>query len=223
MGKTYAALMAYILFFYVLSRIHIYIFLTYRRQGKDDHIEVEVKTLGNLVMYQMKVPVIAITDQDISWFVSEVGAGKERAKTHPGREQRFVRKVLRFYGKHPRRIRNLVAMFRHYKQIYKGIMDKITSDMTCEAFYWRTRMGSEDAAVTAVFTGVLWVVKEWIIDSFRRHIPCSSRPVVSVVPVFGAAIFETELQCIFRVRLSHVISAATRLININRKEEIRRV
>jgi len=223
MGKAYAAITAYILFFYLLSRINVYICLIYRRNGKDDHIAVEVSMLGKLIIYSIKVPVIEITNQDVAWFISEVGTDKEKTKTHPKREQRFLRRVVKLYINHPKRIRKLMRSMRYYKTLYRKYMDHIISGVTCEVFHWRTAFGNEDAAVTALVTGFLWAIKEVALIRVKRRIPFMTRPVIQVEPAFGASKFETELKCIFRVRLGHVINATMRLITTNRKEAVNRV
>lgn len=223
MGKAYAAITACILFFYLLSRINVYICLIYRRNGNDDHIAVEVRMLGKLILYSIKVPVIEITSQDVTWFISEVGTDKEKTKTHPKREQRFLRRVVQLYINHPKRIRKLMRIMRYYKMLYRNYMDHIVSGVTCEVFHWRTAFGSEDAAVTALSTGILWAIKGVVLTRIRRQIPFTTRPVIQVAPAFGVSKFETELKCIFRVRLGHVINATTRLITTNRKEAVNRV
>lgn len=223
MSKAYAAIIAYILFFYLLSRINVYVCLLYRRNGSDDHIVVEVKMLGSFILYRIKVPIIEITGQDISWFVSEVGTDKEKTKTHPKRERRFIMRAIQIYIKHPKRLQKLVRAFRHYKIVYRSYMNQMASGITCEAFHWRTTVGSEDAAVTAISAGGLWAIKELVLAAIRRRIPFAVRPIIQVRPVFGVDKFETELECIFRVRLGHVINATTRLVTINRKEAVNRV
>lgn len=223
MSKAYSAIMAYILFFYLLSRINVYISLLYRRSGSDDYIAVEVKMLGGFILYRIKVPVIEITGQDISWFVSEVGTDREKTKTHPRREQRFIKRVIQIYIRHPKRLQKLVRSLRYYKVLYREYMNQMASGLTCEEFHWRTVVGSDDAAITAFSTGVIWAVKELVLVGIHQRISFAAKPIVQVRPAFGAAKFETELKCIFRVRLGHVINTTTRLVTINRKEAVNRV
>ena len=223
MNKAYAAIAAYLAFFYLLSYVNIYICLIYQRQGNDDYIAVEVRILGGLILYKMKVPVIRITEQDVSWFVSEVGTDKERAKTHPQREKRFLKRFVRFYVNHPQRLRKLLQSIRHYRRLYREYMDCLLGGTTCETFYWRTKVGNEDAAVTAVAVGMLWATKSLMLSSIRRRVIFKTHPCVEISPVYGVSKFETELKCIFRVRIGHVISATTLLVNMNRKEAVNRV
>jgi hypothetical protein len=222
MDKGYAAAMAYLFFFYLLSRINVYIFLTYQRNQADDFVAVEVKMLGDLIVYQIKIPVIEINRQDFSWFVSEVGDGREDAKTHPERERRFIRRIVRFYINHPARIRKLVRAFRYYKNLYRLVVDRLLKATSCEYFSWKTRFGDDDAAITGVAVGVGWAVKETLLVNLQRRIKFKNKPIIAVTPVFGENSFETELKCIFRVRLGNVISVSTLLFNSTRKEAVDR-
>ncbi|MCX7779843.1 MAG: DUF2953 domain-containing protein [Negativicutes bacterium] len=223
MDKGYAAAIAYLLIFFLFSRINIYITLHYRRNQSDDYVAVEVRLLRNLMVYQVKVPVVKFTRQDYTWLISEIRAGgREKTQTYPQREKRFVMRVLRFYIRHPRRIRKLFSTIRYYRRVLDHFMDRILQGMHCEYFEWRTRLGSEDAALTGVGIGAVWALKQLLLQHLSRRIGFDRKPLVSVTPAFGENRLDTELTCIFRLRLGNVIGASTRLLTLTRKEAVTR-
>lgn len=218
MHKELLVLWAGIVLAYMLSRVNIYISLTYRRQDSDDHIIVDVFLLRKLIHYTITIPVIKTIDRTgIVWPVSEIETANGDVHTHAERERRFIQNLWYIYLHYPRKFRRMLRQLRLFMRLYKTFARKVLASLYCERLYWKTTFGSEDAAVTGVTVGALWAVKGLAYHAVRQRVKFSKRPEFAVVPVFGRQRFEVEFQCIFRLRVGNVITATYSLFKSKRK------
>jgi len=194
------------LLFYTKIIIH----LQYQRDGSDDYIAVNVYILNKLLTYSMKVPIIEIGDsKNLFWLKSKIQTAHGQDKTHIKREQRFVKKMLKFYILHPRKLGRVIKKMRHYFRLYYGMKQRIAKSLHCEQLQWKTIFGSEDAGLTGLGTGVLWSVKALILTRLQNQISVMQKPVINVTPIFGQNSFKVDFQCIFSIRFGNVIKAMT--------------
>lgn len=206
---------AWVVVYLVLGRLKVYISLNYSRKGKDDLVRVDVYLLRRFVMYRLEIPVLKLAEQSkLPWFESELDVEEGKAKTYSDREQRFVKNTIDIYLNHPAKWRELLKSFRYYTRLYRKFMSRVLKDVTCEQLCWRTKLGVDDAAITSMIVGLLWAFKNSAVVLLRRRIKFIARPVLQVVPLFSHVGFETEVQCIFTIRLGNVINATLSLVNL---------
>lgn len=195
----------------------LYIALKYQRDGSNDYIGVDVYIFRRLLAYSMQVPMIELGDtKNPFWLKSKIKTGQKEDETHIKREQRFVKKNLKFYMLHPRRLRRVVRLVRFYTGLYCKVMEEITHSLQCDELHWKTAYGSEDAAITGIGTGVLWSVKALVITRLKKYVIVTKRPTIDVNPIFGHNSFKVDFQCIFSIRLGNVINAVRIFYNIKR-------
>ena len=77
--------------------------------------------------------------------------------------------------------------------------------------HWRTTIGLDEAAATAWAIGLLWFLKSWLLNLLdQRYGLPRTVARVGVEPSFGAPGLRTALDCIFRLRVGHIIRAGLR-------------
>lgn len=193
---------------YVISRISIYIHLRIFRSSDDDYVMVDVYLPHGMHLYTMKVPVIDLVIRNhFPWLESEIETKKGETRTHSLREQRFIKNLFNIYVKHPRKLNRLFRVYRYYQQMYCRFMHRVIKTICCEKFYWRTTLGSEDAAMTAMLSGMLWSVKAMILTFLQKRTNFTAKPVIKVQPSFEKQGFEMDFQCIFSIKLGNLINA----------------
>lgn len=89
----------------------------------------------------------------------------------------------------------------------------LKSFVHCDYFYWHTRFGYDDAALTGLATGLIWTVKSLLLQYFSHVIPLRTAPIIQVEPSFQEPAFHTEFRCIFSFKLSHLIGATLKGID----------
>ncbi|HLR34378.1 MAG TPA: DUF2953 domain-containing protein [Tissierellales bacterium] len=71
-------------------------------------------------------------------------------------------------------------------------------------FKWTTIVGFNNAATTAISTGTLWSIKYNVVAFFFRDKPIEDF-FINVVPEFNKNKFNTEVICIIKTKVVHII------------------
>lgn len=69
---------------------------------------------------------------------------------------------------------------------------------------WVTTCGTGDAAETALLSGIIWSIKASILPWVSRY--CSDRPRINVVPTFQRKTLNSDLSCMFQVKIGDAIA-----------------
>ncbi|MCL6560870.1 MAG: DUF2953 domain-containing protein, partial [Firmicutes bacterium] len=94
---------------------------------------------------------------------------------------------------------------RLMKKYYPALVS-LMARIHLRRFLWKTEMGSGDPALTGFLVGTAWGVKTFLLTLFYRMIhPGAARPSLGVAPNFEKTCFNTTLDCIFEVRIGHII------------------
>jgi len=198
---------ANVVIIFLLFYSKIYIAFKYQRDGFNDYIAVDVYIFRRLLSYSMQVPMIEMGDiNNALWLKSKIQTGHSQDVTHSKREQRFIKKNIKFYLLHPSRLRHLVRAVRYYTRLYYKFMDKFIALFHCEQLQWKTIYGSEDAGFTGIGTGILWTIKALMITRLQKHVILMQKPIINVKPNFGCDIFKVNFQCIFSIRFGNIIN-----------------
>jgi len=195
----------------------IYIDVTYKRNGTNDYISVNVYTAKKLVSYKMEIPVIEfIKSEGVSWLESTIKTAQSQDKTYHKREERFIKKTAKLYSMYPGKLRYAIKEFHYYTQMYCSVINKVLKSATCERLYWKTVYGSEDAASTGIIIGLLWAGKALIINRLKRYVFFVAKPDIAISPTFGHNQFDVDFQCIFSIKLGNVIRTIKSIYNIKK-------
>lgn len=203
------------IFIYLLFLGRIYIEITYKRNKENDYISITVYSLRKLLHYTMQVPMIRILEdsEDIQ-LQAAVQTVKNYKNTNPNKEERFLNKTEKLVKAKPRKIKHILKKFHHYAKMYCAFIEKILKLVVCEKFYCKTKYGSEDAALTGIFVGLLWAFKSLLVNRLKRKVFTIKELDIEVNPIFGYNQLEVDFQCIFSIKLGNVIKAITSIYNI---------
>ena len=208
-------IIANIIICYLLLISKIYIEIIYKRSSENDYILVDVYAMRRLIAYRMEVPIIKLAEsKDVFWLESAIKAVQSQEKNHPKREERIMKKTTELFRNHPRKLRQKMKELYYYTRLYCKAIERILKLVVCEKIYWKTKFGSEDAAITGMITGLLWTCKALLMNRLKRRIFLIGEPDIAVKPIFGYNKFDVDFQCIFSIRLGNVIKAIRSIYNI---------
>lgn len=201
------------LLMYSLLRIRMFIEVEYQRSGKDDNLVIKLYLLRGLLFYQLKVPIMEIVyDKNMMWLETKLKA-ETAAKTHTKEEMRAFKRLVLIYVKHPRKLKRMLRLIKHLTRIYRQAMDKIISNLSCEKFYWETKLGFQDAELTGICTGYLWILKNIMVVRLSHKFQFNEQPIIKVVPQFGQDAASVKFHCIFSIRVGNVINASLHFVS----------
>lgn len=180
----------------------------YRKEGADDHLGVTVHWIGGLIRFHYSVPLLSLTERGDVLVRQKLQTGK--GKTFMSKKRKISLKMLR------RSQKNFLRMRRRIRNLH-GIMRRFFKHVTCERLEWFTTIGTGDSAETGILTGIVWALKTALVSLAGRYVRWTRPPRLNVHPSFNEQRFESELLCIVRFRLGHLILAVARLFLNMRK------
>ncbi len=100
--------------------------------------------------------------------------------------------------------------YEHY------VREKLVFNSIC----WYTKIGTNDAAETAILAGAIWAIKTSIISFITRgyDFPDVS---INVVPDYNVNTFETSINGIFSIKLCYIINANIKAILARIKDGVK--
>lgn len=178
----------------------------YRRIEEEDHIDIHLSAFHGLWHSQYQIPTLQLEwEKGPQLEIEQVAKGKggKRQATTKARF-RYIRRgwLSRLWLNVPRLLRRLN---RVKSQFYRGIH--------CRSINWRIEIGYKDASQTAIAAGAFWTMFGFALSRLYQQVtvevPC---PALVVVPQFKKEGFLCDIQCIFHLRIGHIIFVGINLL-----------
>lgn len=171
----------------------------YRRVDENDHIDIHLRAFNGFWHVNLQIPTL-----QLEWEKGPQLKYEQVAETKGGKRQiaqtarfRYIRRglLLRLWPKIPRLLNYLRQLRRKF---YRGIH--------CKALNWRIEIGYKDAYHTAIAAGTFWTMIGFALSRLYRQVTIEvSHPELSVIPQFKKVGFFCDIQCIFHLRIGHII------------------
>lgn len=181
----------------------------YRRQEENDHLEIRMSAAGGLWKLKFVIPSIRLEWEEGPHLElkkkTQVPKGKEKKRKLDVRFRYFRRGF--FFHLWPRIPSLLLLLERAKTKFYRGIH--------CTFVDWKVRIGSEDAAYTAIAAGSFWSMLGFSLTHLYRQVTVDTeQPHILVVPDFNKRGFSCDIRCIFKLRFGHIMIVGLDLIRV---------
>lgn len=197
--RVLAFLLAMILLLLISLASKAEVDFRYRRIEEEDHIEIDFRAFHGLWHIQYQIPTLQLEWEkgpQVEMEQVAIAKGGTRQATKKAR-MRYIRRgwLSRFWPNIPRLLQSINKV---KQQFYRGIH--------CKSINWRIEIGYQDAAHTAIAAGSFWTMLGFSLAYLYQQVTVEvQRPVLVVVPNFKKAGFLCDLQCIFHLRIGHII------------------
>jgi hypothetical protein len=171
----------------------------YRRIEEEDHMEIDFRAFHGIWHIQYQIPTLQLEWEKGPQVEIEqvaIAKGGTRQATKKARI-RYIRRgwLFRFWLNVPRLLRYIK---RVKQQFYRGIH--------CKGINWRIEIGYHDAAQTAIVAGTFWTGMGFALSRLYQQVTVEVKcPALVVIPQFKKAGFLCDIQCIFQLRIGHII------------------
>lgn len=178
----------------------------YRRIEEKDHIDIHFSAFHGLWHIQYQIPTLQLEWEkgpQLEIEQAAIGKAEKREATTKARF-RYLRKgwLARLWQRAPRLLRHLK---RVKQKFYRGIH--------CKGINWRIEIGYQDASQTAIAAGAFWTMFGFALAHFYQQVTVEVPvPALMVVPQFKKEGFLCDLQCIFQLRIGHIIFGGINLL-----------
>ena len=102
------------------------------------------------------------------------------------------------------------------KEFYQAVSYYILDKIEIKKINWSTRIGTDDAAITAIISGFFWFVESSILSILFRNKYINDY-YINVFPEFRQSVFEIDVYCIFKLKLVYIIIAGYKGIKVKIK------
>lgn len=181
---------------YVTADIQIH------RIKEDDNILIIIKLLFGIIRLKFEIPYIDIL---LNRNLKPGIKAKGRVDT---KKRKGIAKSKGWFSFE--RIKDKYVHIKELKKQYESAVKYIIKKTRVDLFKWYTRLGLDDAAATAITTGILWSLK----SSVCCLLSANTQPqniLINVVPDYSMPVFETEIHCIIRIKIANIIIAGFRI------------
>lgn len=180
---------------------HIKLHFKYFRIQEDDTVSLEFLFWG-FINYKIEVPVL-ILQKKLSGFTLKT---RTELETGGDYSQELMGKSVE---------RNLNSLIQKIQEIllYKEEFGYFLRYLNVKRFAWNITIGTPDAAVTAILTGVAWSIMGNVTSQFYQKIaPGWHRPELQISPNFKKEVFSTSLDCIFKIRVGNIMVTGIKIL-----------
>ncbi|MDD4766035.1 MAG: DUF2953 domain-containing protein [Desulfotomaculaceae bacterium] len=227
MGRAYLLVIIAIIFLLVIFLAKITMRLSYRKQGKDYHFALDFTLWRGFIHYKLERPIIKKQPYDKE-------ADRKRPLLRPLQWLRPAFKIkTEIDGKDGRPLSaekkkaHIPALARLFKILHNAIIGikkyypailYLFRHIKLRRFHWQTEIGAAEPSQTGILTGTVWGLKGFVFSYIYRVFTAGeANPVINVTPNFKKACFNTSLDCIFEVRIGHIIFTSLKALAIRLK------
>jgi hypothetical protein len=193
-------------FFIICLSIPLEFRVTYRRLKQDDSVIIHLAGFFGLFKYKIDIPMM-----DWRWALPphlrlETVVQPNSGATHEIEEEIKAGKV-RFPNVLRSFFKLVVRALEIRRWFYRGIH--------CKHLRWIMEVGFNDAAFTGIAVGGLWGFMGYYIGKLHDNITFQvAKPQIAVYPSFNQSLFRVDFDCIFTLKIGHIIIAGFKVLKI---------
>lgn len=195
-----------------ISFLNLKIKINFIRKGDNDDINISLYILKGLLKYKVTIPFIDIINSiDNNEFIKT----QVYRKTQVLKEQKIFKKAnkkeLNF-----NEMKLLAEKFLDFRRKYLETIKYIMKKIAIDNIYWWTEIGLEDAADTAVLSGILWGIKSNLIMFLKRKYKLDYI-YIDIKPYYTEKKLNVIFSCIVTLKLGYIIMTGIKLLLIRIK------
>jgi hypothetical protein len=201
--------------------------LSYRKQGRDDHFVLGFSLWHGLIHYKLEIPVIKMQAYEENKVDKRPGlkpffwprpAYKIKTEVEGKGGKTIAEEKMKGRIPGPARLYNILSSAISRIKKYYPVLLYLFSHIKLRSFHWWTEIGTEEPPQTGILTGMAWGLKGFVL-SYVYHMFAASgtKPVINVTPNFKKACFNTNLDCIFEVKIGYIIFTSFKALAIRLK------
>lgn len=190
---------------FIIINLSIVIHVELLKNNKNDEIVIKLITLFGLIKVKKEYPLIDFKlEKNISIEVSEETEGNyKEGLINEKNKEIDLDEILN-------KITASMDNFIKYKKVGKYVSNKIS----WEYLFWETEIGFDDAGTTGLIMGLINVLKTNIFVYINNHEINFNNISINTIPNFNSKIIKTTLNCIFRIKIVHIIIAGLKFARI---------
>lgn len=177
-------------------------------RNQHSNFSLSFSVLNGFIKYTYKIPFIDLSMNGESVFL-KIRSVREKKTITNNNQQKKTRLSYK-------ELRDKVRQIKRYLNKYKDTLKYINKKLIIKELIWKSKIGVEDAAVTAVLHGTLNAIKNtivmWMLQKQKKQ---NSKIVVNAD--FNKSVIETSFSCIISLKLVHIIIVTYKIFKAKRQ------
>lgn len=211
--------LAIFLCIFIIISIIIYflnaeVVVEYVRNGWDDHALISFSPLKG-IEFKYEVSLMGIRDNG---FKIKRIRKKKKSQKDEDVEQRKTSKDVKRDDRLGKGINEIFEKIDYFKNKYDKLnslinyaIRKLKSKIKLRKFNVEMTIGTGDASLTGIMTGVAWMVTGVIYSNLSMAFPIHNK-YIKINSNFSSIVFDANILCIFNIRMGHIIKVVFLLI-----------
>ncbi|KNY25057.1 DUF2953 domain-containing protein [Pseudobacteroides cellulosolvens] len=190
------------------------IVVEYVRNGWDDHALISFSPFRG-VKFKYEVSLMGIRN---SGFKMKRVKKKSKKQNNEEVEQRKASKDVKHDDRIGKGIEDIFGRIDYFKNKYDKLnffinyaIKKLKSKIKLKKFNVEMTIGTGDASLTGIMTGVAWMVTGIIYSNLSMAFPIHNKHI-KINSDFSKTVFDANILCIFNIRMGHIIKVVFLLI-----------
>lgn len=211
----YLPVWIFLLFFFLIPFIPLRFHITYENRGIDDLLSLEMSFLR---IFRWRRRVTLIKPRLEHWGL--ILSGEQEQKL-PLMEQEKKEHSYWQIDEVMKSLQNLIQGLEKYglgatllslflpKKVrsYLTVIGELENKGHFKKFEWKTSIGTGNPAQTAILLGTAWGVVGYFLAVLQNRYRFRCQPLLNVTPSFGQKVLDTCFDCIFELKIGHIMLA----------------
>ncbi len=201
-----------IIFLFILLYSNIKVEINFKRYDKDDILIISITVFYGIFTYKKQIPFIDFIKKNEGKPGLEIKSQtKENENITSDKESIIdINEMKNFLKKY----KKLYIKFKKYIIPFKTYIQK---KMIFKSIYWNSEVGIGSADETAILTGIIWSIKSTFISLISNSYNLLDT-FINVTPNYNTNTVKTHINCIFTIKLGHIINAGVKTLLIKMKD-----
>ncbi|KJF28171.1 DUF2953 domain-containing protein [Clostridium aceticum] len=176
------------------------------REGENDELNITISILKGLLKYKTTIPFIDFLNNGRNIITANIYKKAKVSNTNAIEDEKEEKEFN--YDE----IKIIIKKGHYYYKKYCEVLHYIHKRITINKVLWKTNIGLEDAADTAIISGILWGIKSNLMTLLKRKLR-PQRIYIDVVPCYVSKKFGVIFDCIVTLKIGYIIIAGIKLLS----------
>lgn len=201
-----------IIFLFILLYSKIKVEINFKQYDKDDILIISITVFYGIFTYKKQIPFMDFIKENDGEPALEIKSqSKENENLISDKESIVdINEIKNIFKKY----KKLYIKYKKYVIPFKKYIEK---KMIFKSIYWNSEVGLGNADETAILTGIIWSIKSTFISLISNSYNLLDT-FINVTPNYNTNTIKTHINCIFTIKLGHIINAGVKTLLIRIKD-----
>jgi len=189
--------------------------INFKRYDEDDILSINITVFYGIFKYKKQIPFMDLVNGR-----DNISALEFKSKVEYNEKLKCANKSVINVSEAEKIINKYRKLYIRFEKFIVPFIKRIKEKIIIRKIYLNTELGTNDAAETAVITGIIWSIKSYVVTILANNYNLSD-VFVNVVPNYNISTFKTSIDCIFSIKLGNIINEVVKTLLANKRDGVK--